>query len=154
VELKTFKEKVIKCWMLEGVVDGDDITILPRQDDMYTTSMIFERMKEELIELQAVDAEKADRIASRTGFRCITGGLRYDEEAEEKALLQVGIKPGAANNINQYEFFVNLLLADDARGVKFERGRLVIYVPEAVAVDLEKMLQRYEKYVSEVMKKA
>ncbi|MFH1552890.1 MAG: hypothetical protein ABID83_04550, partial [Candidatus Omnitrophota bacterium] len=151
-EKESFREKLMDMWMLEGVVDAEDVTIIDRRGVDHTTSELFAK---------AGELYGASVTADNTGFRCMAGELDYDEEAEELALLQITLAPGAVSNINQYEVLINLLLSDDEAGLsgipgldKSGRGRLYIYLPKAEAIDFEKEIRNYERYIIDILVKA
>jgi MoaA/NifB/PqqE/SkfB family radical SAM enzyme/uncharacterized protein with ATP-grasp and redox domains len=143
-----FRRHVMDLWMLNGVVPEEDVVILDHAESGYSAYEIFSAVKEQV----------PDSTVSNTGIRVIDGDLAYDDAAEENALLQVQMKEGASNTIDQYSVFVNLLVAGGKRwayafpGLEEGRGRLFIYIPRAQCIDLEKEIRSYhELYVKSVL---
>jgi len=154
-EINTFKRGVMDLWMLEGVVSEDDIIILPRKKEGYTTSDLYKLLAD-----HAKDG--IEPASSNTGFMSLSGNLRYDDSAAEKDLLQLNIAPEAKSNINQYTVFVNLVLSREENEISYRiegleeiKSGLYIYLPEARAIDLEREVRNYYyRHLREILVKA
>ena len=152
-EKEAFKDRIMDLWMLEGVVERQNIFILERKEHGYDTTGIFSIMRREF-------ALKAK--ASNTGIRCLTSGLEYDDRAAGARLIQVNISEGASCNLDQYKVLVNLLFARDsglpeyhAQGLVKVRAGLFVFLPAARAVNLEEEIRSYyDRFRDEVMVKA
>ncbi|MGB2650779.1 MAG: class II fructose-bisphosphate aldolase [Candidatus Omnitrophota bacterium] len=145
-EKAEFKERLIELWMLDGLVKGEDIVILDWKEEGYTNSDLFGMT-------QSVASEAN---VQNTGIRVISGDLGYSN----KALLQVNLSSKAANNLNQYEVFVNLLLTGKPgrltglAKLDLTEGRLFIYLPKARPIDFENEVRNYYEKYREVLIRA
>lgn len=145
-EKEEFRNKLMEMWMLEGVIDIEDVVILDHKEEGYTNGELFGTIR---AALPAADVKN-------TGFRCIAGELGYDNDE----ILQVNLAPEANNNINQYEVFVNLLLTGEPGKIaghaelKAERGKLYIYLPQARPIDFEEEVRNYYEKYREVLIRA
>ncbi|MBD3296311.1 MAG: hypothetical protein GF392_02970 [Candidatus Omnitrophica bacterium] len=142
-----FKRELTRAWMLNGVVDPENVVILDRREGGYTNTDIFHLLR----------SGEEEATKKNTGIRTLRGELGY----EDGTLLQIDMVPGARNNINQYEILVNLLVSDEGEGLsgipglnKGEKGRLFVYIPQASPVDLEAEIRNYQQYIREVLVKA
>ena len=144
-EKAEFKRKIMELWMLDGVVDPEDIILLDRRD--YTNGDLF------MLAQRSFENVKK----TNTGLRVILGDVDYTDEN----ILQINLSPEAKTNINQYEVFVNLVLTKDKEellriidGLDNKSGNLYIYLPKVEAVDLEAEVKNYHRYVREILVKA
>ncbi|MFC1548862.1 class II fructose-bisphosphate aldolase, partial [Candidatus Omnitrophota bacterium] len=145
-EKAEFKKRLIELWMLDGLVNEEDIAILDWKEEGYTNSDLF-RMTQTVVPAASVQ---------NTGIRVISGDLVYDN----KAVLQVNLDPTATSNLNQYEVFVNLLLTgkpgilNGMAELRSEGGKLYIYLPKARPIDFENEVRNYYEKYREVLIRA
>ena len=150
-ERDEFKRQIMELWMLNGVVNEEDVIILPPSDNGNYSSA----------DLCTMISEK-DVAPSNTGIRCLTTGLDYDGFSKAAKLLQVDISPEAKTTLDQYEIFVNLLLFKGSDGIGYmpeglEEGRdgRYVYIRKASPVDLEDEVRKYHyMYIRQVLIKA
>ncbi len=151
-EKEAFKKALIDMWMLDGVVNPEDIVILDRKEKGYSTSELF----------GMVNSANDKALSANTGFRTMAGSLNYDEAAAAIGILQIDLSPEASSNINQYEVLMNLIVSGDKAAIlklipgltDSGRGMLFVYLPRAKAVDLEEEVRNYDRYVTEVLVRA
>ncbi|MBD3379605.1 MAG: radical SAM protein, partial [Candidatus Omnitrophica bacterium] len=153
-EKAAFRHKVIELWMLEGIVEEDDLVVLPAKDEPYGTSEILNALK-------ASVGQKAVVEPSNAAVRCLAGELRYDKAAEEKGVVQLNIAQNASSTVYTYRVLVNLLIHKGSRKIYIEKGLrsiisgLFVFCPQITKIHLEDEIRRYyDRFVKEIAVKA
>ena len=149
-QIRVFKEELMKLWLLDGLLDLDDIIVMPRKASEYSTWELFSELKNRF---------KSEVDVHNTGFIDLSGKLKYDKYASGDRLLQLTLYEKSSTNLYQYEALLSLLITDitfavPGRLVK-ESARQYLFAPVMKPINLEREIRRYyDRYAREILTKA